>query len=139
MDLAGQIDVGPNNLLVSFAGDTVIRDYRNKDSDNDGKKVVWSPKSNILSYCPVDDLDGDGMADLMLTDNPELLGGALPGGNVLSREVVLLQKGKEVDRVMCDESGQFEFPEMGKGAFTLITTGSTFLSCVLPITVKEGN
>ncbi|MBL8026380.1 MAG: hypothetical protein JNL74_08205 [Fibrobacteres bacterium] len=168
VDLAGVVETGLEPLQVIVAADTSKLDFKDADSDDDGLlDKIWSPKSNVSLYTRVGDLDGDGAADLVMTspngfengDIPDqnqrasLLGGAIPGGAIISAavssllqpgdpvyqaEVVLLSRGKEIDRVVCDEDGQFEFKDLDKGRYTVVSGGTVFIDYSCPVQVTGG-
>ncbi len=150
LDLAGRLNVASSSVKISAATDTIISSSTGAVKNESSTRQIWSTRSNAALYCPVDDIDGDAIPDLMLIDSPENVLRSSSSSNGYAHdlfrssspysggEVILLQKGKEVDRVRCDENGQFEFAGLEKGQYTIVTGGAVYVACSFPVTVVSG-
>lgn len=135
----------------------LIKTKTKSNQSNDrtsGSNLIWSPRSNRIMNIAVGDLDGDGTAELLVgnkitdlgmsrvkkeyfqtgdkpTQEQRLLGGALPGGAVISS--ALLSPGSPIGGLsikggknpggnlrttQTNEYGEFEFTDLEPGNYT---------------------
>ena len=110
------------------------------------EEEIWSPRSNIKTI-PVftGDLDDDGTA--------ELLGGALPGGAVISAAVsrqaggpiggIIVKGGKnpggQMRTTTTDENGEFEFTDLEEGSYSLSIEQKLIINDETFVSVGGGN
>ncbi|MDP4262458.1 MAG: carboxypeptidase regulatory-like domain-containing protein [Bacteroidota bacterium] len=142
------------------------------DVDGDG---IWSPRSNIkMIHIAAGDVDGDGIADMTAgnmrtefavlrdrtkshfetgdkpTQEQRLVGGALPGGSVISAavrsgdpihgvDVKLNQStdGTAVGTTHTNESGQFVFDNVKEGNYTITLGMNYYIDDETFVTVGE--
>lgn len=135
-DIAGEILADNNYWSVDIATDTgsvetakaLIKTKTKSNQSNDRTgSLVWSPRSNRILNITIGDLDGDGEAEM-------LIGGALPGGAVISAacrpgdpipglDVRLRQSSNTMDEEFftTNEYGEFEFTNLKEGNYTIST------------------
>lgn len=138
---------------------SLIKTKTKSNQSNDrtsGSSLIWSPRSNRVMNMAVGDLDGDGAAELLVgnkitdfsmsrvkkeyfetgdkpTQEQRLVGGALPGGAVISAAVSSLRPGNpigglnikggknpggNVRTTQTNEYGEFEFTDLEPGNYT---------------------
>jgi hypothetical protein len=141
-----RIDMIPTDsvLTAPAAARLITRTKSNQTNERmaaTGDDEIWSPRSNIKTI-PIftGDLDGDGTA--------ELLGGALPGGAVISAAVsrqaggpiggIIVKGGKnpggQMRTMTTNEDGEFEFTDLEEGSYTftveqkLVINDETFIT-----------
>lgn len=126
--------------------DGVLRTRTKSNQTNErmaaGDEEIWSPRSNIKTIPVITgDLDGDGEA--------ELIGGALPGGAVISAAVsrqtggpiggIIVKGGKnpggQMRTMTTDENGMFEFTGLEAGSYTFTTEQKLFIDDVTFVSV----
>jgi len=106
--------------------------------------LVWSPRSNKTMPTSLADVDGDGVSEIVA--GASLLGGALPGGAVISAAMrpgtpiggIIVKGGKNpggnLRTVTSNEYGEFEFTGWAEGNYTIsadinyIINDETFIS-----------
>lgn len=163
-DISEHIDVQQSTGVLQFSVQVA-------DTDGDGATdLIWSPRSNICTdansssvsktslpeelFSPVDavtsnmpmavgDVDGDGINEVIVGNGASLLGGALPGGGIVSAALrpgnpiggLNIKGGKNpgglVTNRQTNSYGQFEFTNLTEGNYTFtVETRYTIIDVV---------
>lgn len=142
-----RIDQQATNTPVSAAEATAILKSKTKSNQSNDRTAapateegIWSPRSNLKTIQVVAaDLDGDGMA--------ELVGGALPGGGIISAMArpgnpiggLNIKGGKNpggnVQSRTTNENGEFEFTDLEAGDYTFTVEQKLYINDATLISV----
>lgn len=139
---------GAADLIWSPRSNVCISAKSSAENKNEMDESVFTASESLVSNLPVatGDLDGDGSAEIIvgrktgdivtqnhLVQGASLLGGALPGGSVISAAMrpgspiggLSIKGGKNpggnLRTVTTNEYGEFEFPGLTQGDYTFST------------------
>ena len=135
MDLAGELLAANDCWSIDLTTDTgsveqaiiKTKTKSNQSNDRTSSSLVWSPRSNKIMNASVGDLDGDGVADLLIS-------GSLPGAGIVSAAIssVALRPGDPIGgiSIKCGKNpggnlrttqtnsfGEFEFTDLDEGTY----------------------
>lgn len=168
-------DISGNTAVI--AHDRVIQlQFNTEDSDGDGlADLIWSPRSNITEdgaaarkgwdgtvkglSSSIADVDGDGSPEIIignpvastnagLSQGASLLGGALPGGAVISAMVagnpiggLNIKGGKnpggQMRTTTTNEFGEFEFTGWDPGSYRIEASQTIYINDETVITATD--
>lgn len=145
--IQSRIDQFPTDKDVDAAtASALIKTKTKSNQSNDRKSApvaeeeIWSPRSNLkVIQVSAGDLDGDGTA--------ELLGGALPGGGIVSALArpgnpiggISIKGGKNpggnIGSRTTNENGEFEFTDLEAGDYTFTIEQTMYINDATLISV----
>ncbi|MES2880656.1 MAG: carboxypeptidase-like regulatory domain-containing protein, partial [Bacteroidota bacterium] len=149
-DVAGELLLGNDCFSIELLADTgnaetaqaVIKtktkSNQSNDRTNNTSASIWDSRSQKILSIATADVDGDGISELVASSNfneaaarQSLLGGALPGGAVISAMArpgtpiggIIVKGGKnpggQMRTTTTNEHGEFEFTNWGEGNYTI--------------------
>ncbi len=169
-DIAGELLLGNDYFSIALITDTgsvetaqaVVKTKTKSNQSNDrtsnGSGSVWDSRSQKTLSITTADVDGDGAMDLIASSNfnetiarQNLLGGALPGGAVISAMArpgtpiggIIVKGGKnpggQMRTTTTNEHGEFEFTNWTEGNYTITAELDYYIQDETAIVLGRGS